>query len=207
MLIVYPFLPWTGLMMLGYCLGKLYTNDFTQTLRLRYLKIKGCLLIAFFIVLRVSNTYGNPSDWTTQKTWLFSVMSFLDVEKYPPSLLYLCMTIGPALLGLAYLENIKSKWTDGLKVFGRVALFYYVLHIYLIHILCMLVFFAKGHTMAEAVNPEAHFPFYFVITGEGFSLPGVYFIWLIVLVILYPLCKKYDAYKTTHKDKKWLSYF
>ena len=207
MLILYPFLPWAGLMMLGYCLGKLYTNDFKETTRLRYLKIKGFSLILFFIVLRASNLYGNPSDWTTQKTWLYSVLSFLDVEKYPPSLLYLCMTMGPALLGLAYLENIKSKLTDGFKVFGRVALFYYVLHIYLIHLLCMLVFFAKGHNMSEAVNPESHFPFYFVITGEGFSLTGVYLIWLIVLAILFPVCKKYDAYKTKHKEKKWLSYF
>ena len=207
MLIVYPFLPWTGLMMLGYCLGKLYSNDYSVAARLRYLRIKGYSLILFFIVLRASNLYGNPSDWTTQKTWLYSILSFLDVEKYPPSLLYLCMTIGPALLGLAYLENIKNKWTDGFKVFGRVALFYYVLHIYLIHLLCMVVFFVKGHNMAEAVNPEAHFPFYFVITGEGFSLTGVYFIWLIVLAILYPFCKKYDAYKTKHKEKKWLSYF
>jgi uncharacterized membrane protein len=206
-LIIYPFLPWTGLMMLGYCLGKLYTNEYSEKIRLRNLKIKGISLILFFIVLRATNLYGNPSDWTTQKTWFYSALSFLDVEKYPPSLLYLCMTIGPALLGLAWLENIKSKWKAGFIVFGRVALFYYVLHIYLIHFLCMLIFFANGHTMADAVSPESHIPFYFVIMGEGFSLTGVYLIWLVVLAILYPFCKKYDAYKTKHKEKKWLSYF
>lgn len=206
LLIVYPFLPWTGLIMLGYCLGMVYEPTYPKAKRLRYLKIKGWSLILFFILLRASNTYGNPSEWTSQSTWLYTVLSFLDVEKYPPSLLYLCMTIGPALLGLAYLENIKNKLTDGFKIFGRVALFYYILHIYLIHVLCMIVFFAKGHPMAEAVNPEAHFPFYFVISGEGFSLAGVYFIWMLVIALLFPICKKYDAYKTQHKTKKWLSY-
>jgi uncharacterized membrane protein len=206
MLIVYPFLPWTGLMMLGFCLGKLYGADFDPEKRRKLLKIKGAALIILFILLRFTNTYGDPGQWSSQKNALFTIFSFTDVNKYPPSLLYLCITIGPALLMLAWLEKIKNRVTDMVKVFGRVALFYYILHIYLIHTLCMINFFIQGHQMSEAIEPGAHFPFYFLIPGEGYSLPVVYLIWALVIVLLYPVCKWYDKYKTNHMEKKWLSY-
>ncbi|MDI1233630.1 MAG: heparan-alpha-glucosaminide N-acetyltransferase domain-containing protein [bacterium] len=205
-LIVYPFLPWTGVMMLGYCLGILYSSNYSQEQRLRNLKILGLTLIVLFIILRYTNLYGNKTPWEVQKNILYSLFSFIDVNKYPPSLLYICMTLGPSILVLAWLESFKITGFKYFKVFGSVALFYYILHIYLIHALCMLIFFVRGHHMSEAVNPAAHFPFYFVISGEGFSLPLVYFIWILVVLILYPICKIYDKYKTKHKNKKWLSY-
>ncbi len=206
MIIVYPFLPWTGVMILGYCLGRLYEPKVTQEVRKKDLLLKGFALIALFVVLRTFNIYGNPEPWSAQKNTLFTFFSFIDVHKYPPSLLYVCMTIGPALIALAFIENIKNRISNFMRIFGRVALFYYILHIYLIHGLCMLLFFLRGHTMAEAINPGAHFPWYFVRSGEGFELPIVYIIWVLVIAILYPLCKWYDTYKTNHKQNKWLSY-
>ncbi len=207
-LMVYPFLPWTGLMMLGYCCGKLFSPTVSSEERRRKLSMTGISLILFFIVLRFANVYGDPVPWTHQHSGLFTFLSFMDVYKYPPSLLYLCITIGPALLALAWLEKFKNKFTAAIKVYGRVALFYYVLHIYLIHVFSAITFFMRGHHMSEAfdLTAQSHFPFYFLIPGEGVHLPVVYLVWLALIVMLYPLCKWYDRYKTNHKEKWWLSY-
>jgi uncharacterized membrane protein len=205
-LIAYPFPPWTGLMILGYCFGILFTEKFTAESRRKILVRGGWGLIVFFIALRYSNLYGNPFDWSGQKNFLYTLLSFIDTHKYPPSLLYMCMTIGPALLLIAYFENVKNKFTEVMNIFGRTAFFYYILHLYLIHTLATIVYFVNGHTMDEVGNSIGKFPFLFVVSGEGFGLGAVYLVWLAVIAILYPLCKKYDRYKTLHKEKWWLSY-
>ncbi len=166
----------------------------------------GLGLIVFFVVLRYSNVYGDPIDWTEKQNGLYTFLSFMNVDKYPPSLLYLCITIGPALLVLAFIEKIKNPFTNIMVVFGRTAFFYYILHIYLIHLLAAICFFARGHTFADASRVGDQFPFLFVAPGEGYSLPIVYGVWLLVVIALYPLCKWYDRYKTNHKEKWWLSY-
>lgn len=205
-IIPYPFLPWTGLMMLGYCLGTIFTDKYTAIQRKKILVQAGLGLIVFFVVLRFINMYGDPYPWHAQPDLLHSFFSFMNVHKYPPSLLYSCITIGPALLALAYLENIRNRFTGMMRTYGRVAFFYYVLHIYLIHFFAMIVFFLRGHGFNEAYDPAARFPFYFIIPGEGFGLAGVYAVWIFVVISLYPLCRWYDNYKTTHKEKWWLSY-
>ncbi|HNJ96451.1 MAG TPA: hypothetical protein PLS65_16840, partial [Ferruginibacter sp.] len=175
--------------------------------RSRILRWTGLGLIALFVVLRFSNVYGDPVAWTGQKNSFYTFLSFIKVNKYPPSLLYLCIMIGPALVLLSVLENIKNRFTNGLLVFGRTAFFYYILHIYLIHMLAMITFFIRGnHTVGEAIASAKNVPFLFVMPGEGFGLAGVYGVWALVLVLLYPLCKRYDRYKTSHKEKWWLSY-
>jgi uncharacterized membrane protein len=204
--IVYPFLPWTGLMIMGYGLGRLFTPAFDAARRFKILVQMGLGLIAFFVLLRLANSYGNPFQWATQKNFLYTVFSFINVEKYPPSLLYMCITIGPALLLLAFVERCNNAFTQIMTVFGRTAFFYYILHIYLIHLICTISFFMHGHTLEDAVANMPNLPFLFQIAGEGVSLPFVYLIWLMVIAILYPLCKRYDRYKTNHKEKWWLSY-
>ena len=204
--IVYPFLPWTGLMMLGYCAGVYFVPHFSAVRRKQMLMLIGVSLIVLFIALRYFNIYGNPRPWSDQSNPMLNFFSFMDVQKYPPSLLYLCATIGPALILLALLENIKNGFTAFIRTFGRVAFFYYVLHIYLIHLIAVICFFAKGHSMEDAIRSAPTLPFMFVIPGEGYSLPVVYLIWLLVVLLLYPLCRKYDRYKSSHKDKWWLSY-
>ena len=166
----------------------------------------GLGLILFFIALRYTNIYGDPVDWTTQKNGLYTFLSFMKVHKYPPSLLFLCITIGPALLLLAFIEKIKNGFTNFMLVFGRTAFFYYILHIYLVHLLAAICFFARGHSFADVTHVGSQFPFFFVAPGEGYNLWVVYVVWILVVILLYPLCKWYDRYKTSHKEKWWLSY-
>lgn len=205
-MLVYPFLAWTGLMMLGYCAGILFTSKYTAEQRRKFLTRLGLGLILFFVALRFSSVYGDPVDWTGQKNGFYTFLSFMKVNKYPPSLLYLCITIGPALLLLAFIEKIKNGFANFMIVFGRTAFFYYIIHIYLIHLLAAICFFARGHSFAEATRVGNQFPFLFVAPGEGYNLWVVYGVWALVVIALYPLCKRYDKYKTSHKEKWWLSY-
>ncbi len=205
-MLVYPFVPWTGLMILGYCAGVLFTSRFTAEQRKKILVRTGLGLIVFFVALRFSNVYGDPVDWSRQEIPLYTFLSFIKVNKYPPSLLYLCITIGPALILLALVESINNWFTKSMITFGRTAFFYYILHLYLIHIIAAIFFFARGHSFAEARNVGKQFPFMYVAPGEGSGLLVVYAVWLGVILLLYPLCKKYDQYKTAHKEKWWLSY-
>jgi uncharacterized membrane protein len=200
-MLVYPFPAWTGLMMLGYCTGILFTSKYTAKQRRKMLTGIGLGLILFFVALRFSNVYGDPVDWTTQKNAFYTFLSFMKVNKYPPSLLYLCITIGPALLFLAFIEKIKNGFTNFMLVFGRTALLSY-----LVHVLAAICFFARGHSFADATNVGNQFPFLFVAPGEGYNLWVVYGVWALVVMVLYPICKWYDKYKTSHKEKWWLSY-
>ncbi|MEO7984223.1 MAG: hypothetical protein ABI688_09090 [Bacteroidota bacterium] len=206
-LLVYPFVAWTGLMLLGYCSGIFFTSGYSMEQRRKIFIRLGLGLIVFFIALRYPNIYGDPFDWSRQKNGFYTFLSFMKVHKYPPSLLYMSITIGPALLLLAFLEQIRNRFTNAMLVFGRTAFFYYILHIYLIHLVAAIVFFAKGdHTMKEAIESMYQVPFLFVFRGEGFGLPVVYAIWIGVVIFLYPVCRWYDKYKRTHKEKRWLSY-
>ena len=205
LLIIYPFLPWLGLMILGYCLGKIYQAGISITRRLNFLYSLGAGLVLLFILLRSLNIYGDPHVWTPQKNFLFSLLSFLNVSKYPPSLLFICITIGPSLILLAFLERFNNRFTRALTDFGRVPFFYYVLHLYLFHAISMILFFTRGHTFSEGMNAKPQVPFRFFTPGEGYDLWVVYFIWIAVVIALYPLCKWFNDYKGRHK-KWWLSY-
>jgi uncharacterized membrane protein len=204
LMIFYPFMAWTGLMFLGYCFGKVFINT-DPAKRMKVLTMWGGGLILFFVALRATNTYGDPSHWAVQKNATFTFLSFIKVQKYPPSLLYMCATIGPALLFLAWVGNAGSRLAKVITVYGRVPFLYYVAHIYLIHLAVTAVFFARGHSLSEGINGASHTPFNFVVSGEGFNLGIVYLIWLLMVAALYPLCKKYSEYKLTHKQW-WLSY-
>jgi uncharacterized membrane protein len=203
-LIVYAFLPWTGLMMLGYCFGKLYQKTVDPAWRRKMLLAMGSILILLFIAIRFMKGYGDPVPMSPQPRGnLFTFLSFLNVNKYPPSLAFLSMTIGPAMIMLALLENIQNRVTSFFRIYGRVPMFYYILHFYIIHTVAIAVFFIQGFSTNEIVTPDN--PFLFKPPGFGFGLLGVYAVWLFVFLVLYPLCKKYDRYKSTHQ-KWWLSY-
>jgi uncharacterized membrane protein len=206
LLILYPFLSWSGLMMLGYCFGAIIANTNEQQ-RKKTLIYLGAGIILFFIALRASDVYGDPDHWSTQKNGVFTVLSFINTHKYPPSLLYMCMTVGPGILFLTLFYNTKNKLTDIISVYGRVPFFYYIIHFYLIHFVSMMLFFQRGHSFAEGVhhNNGGFLP-NFIIPGEGYNLWVVYGIWISIIIVLYPLCKWYDSYKRNHKDNKWLSY-
>ena len=203
LIIVYPFLPWVGIMTLGYCFGALYRREVDPGARRKWLFILGTSAIIFFVVLRMINSYGNPFQWNPQPDGWKTVFAFLNVQKYPPSLMFSTMTLGPALIALALLEKVQNRVTRFFAIFGRVPFFYYIVHFYLIHLLCVIAFFATGHTTDQIVTPQ--FPFLFRPPTFGFNLAIVYAVWMFVIAILYPLVKRYDVYKQRNK-KWWLSY-
>ena len=201
--IFYPFLPWAGLMMLGYCLGKVLRND-NEGYRKKFLVITGLSTILLFIVLRYINVYGDPFPWTKQPTVFRTFLSFINSNKYPPSLFFMSMTIGPALLLLAWWDHVQNAFTKIVSVYGRAPFFYFVVHFFILHLLTTITYFVRGHSYAEGMADQVFTKF--VKAGEGFSLTVVYLIWITIVIALYPLCKWYDNYKTKHKEKKWLSY-
>lgn len=202
--ILYPFLPWTGLMFLGYCFGKLFVDTPAEKRRSKLLLLSA-VIILLFISLRATNAYGDPGLWSSQKNGLYTVLSFINTTKYPPSLLYICMTIGPAILFLALIGNRETSLSKIITVYGKVPFFYYVLHFFLIHLVSAILFLSRGHSFSEGVNGVPGFPFKFLIPGEGVSLGMTYLVWVAVVVALYPLCKWFSEYKKTHKQW-WLSY-
>ena len=197
-LVLYPFLPFTGILLCGYGLGRAFLQDVSPAARKKLLITAGTVMILLFLVLRGINVYGDPAPWKE-----LSVYTFLNVTKYPASLLFTCITIGPGLLLLAALEGKQHRLTDIAKVYGSVPFFYYILHFYLIHTLCMIVFFLRGHTAAQISSPMG--PFYCVVAGVGFSLGGVYLVWFSVVAALYLPCRWYSGYRQRHRYW-WLSY-
>jgi len=204
LLVGYPVLPWIGAMAAGYCLGGLYTNCGAPT-RKKMLLYMGFGTIIIFILVRYINIYGDQLHWSVQATPAFTFLSFLNVTKYPPSLLYILMTLGPALIFLALTERPMNKFGKVISVYGRVPLFYYVLHIYLIHLAAMLAASLTGFNWSDMIlnSFPGNIP---SLRGYGFPLWFVYTIWLILVMALYPLCRWYDKYKTSHKQNWWLSY-
>jgi uncharacterized membrane protein len=201
--VFYPLIPWPGIMMLGYCLGSWFSSSYDAVKRRKNLVSWGLTAIVAFFMLRFINIYGDLFPWKEQKNTTATIISFFNVTKYPPSLLYCCITIGPGLLALAWLEKIQErKWTSFPVVFGRVPMFYYLLHFLLIHLLCVVAFFATKQPLSKMYGDS---PFGFRPNDFGFSLGWVYLIWAFVIISLYPLCKRYSQYKATH-TQWWLSY-
>jgi uncharacterized membrane protein len=178
--ILYPLIPWIGVMAAGYLLCPLMQLE--DKARQRFLFRLGATITLGFIILRASNLYGDPAPWIPQETWLSTVLSFLNCEKYPPSLLYLMMTLGPALMLLASFEHARGGLASVLATFGRVPFFYYVVHIYLVHALAVATAFAM--TGVFTTTPEINF-----------SLASVYLVWLVVLGLLYPICRWFAELK------------
>ena len=201
-IVAYPVIPWIGTMILGFMFGELYKSDFDADRRKKILLQLGFGSIVLFVLLRSLNIYGDASPWEYQSRTIFTVLSFVNTTKYPPSLLYLLMTIGPAMIFLAYVENMKSKFFNHISIFGRVPMFYYILHFYLLHAIAWILFFASGHTTSELdfINRFAGLP-----KNYGFHLWQVYLVWASVIFILYFPCKWYNNYKSTHTHW-WLSY-
>lgn len=196
--VLYPILPWIGVMALGYCFGQLYAPQFNPARRRKILLVLGLSVTAFFVFLRLTNIYGDPSDWSVQSSRVFTFLSFLNTTKYPPSLLFLAMTLGPAMLFLALTENISNRFTTAIRIYGRVPMFYYLCHLYLIHLGAVALYFMQGFRISDFKNGPPQ--------GYGVNLWFTYAIWLAIILLLYPLCRWYDRYKSRHKQNKLLSY-
>jgi uncharacterized membrane protein len=204
--ILYPFVPWLGLMLLGYCFGIFFTSKYTIAQRKSLFTKMGLGVLLFFVALRFSNLYGDPFPWAKQDTAIKTLLSFIKIHKYPPSLLYMSVTIGTAILVLPLFEKMKNGFTNIMRTFGRVAFFYYIIHWYILHTVVFTYFYMKGHDYHFAVELSKSIPFMYVVPADGLALEYVYLIWICLIICLYPICKWYDQYKTNHPEKKWLSY-
>ncbi len=194
----YPLIPWPGVMAVGYALGSVF--DMEASRRRRVLISLGASAVVLFVALRLINTYGDPQPWVAQPTVSQMVMAFLNVEKYPPSLMYLLVTLGPALVLLAYLETARGWFAGVLQTFGRVPLFFYVLHIALAHLAAGLVAMYMGYGNAVLNDFFLSYP-----ETWGVSLPAVYLAWLLVVITLYPACRWFADVKR-RRGEWWLSY-
>jgi uncharacterized membrane protein len=202
-LALYPLIPWIGVMALGYVFGRLYTMDAAE--RHRILLRLGGAVTALFVILRATNLYGDPSKWSVQSRGAgFTVLSFLNLTKYPPSLLYLCMTIGPAILLLAFMEREqRSAIGRALVTYGRVPMLFYVLQWVFAHGVAYAAFVATGKPTSALFifhnNPPE------VLARAGFPLPVVYVFWIAGVLALYPICRWYAGVKRRRSDW-WLGY-
>ena len=212
--VLFPVIPWIGVMALGYALGFVLRQGNWR----KQVAGIGALLTLAFVILRVFHLYGNSQaalqpwgggaagPWAVQRTLVLTVVSFFDTLKYPPSLQFLLMTLGPALMALAWFDKLNPErlWARVILVFGRVPLFYYVIHLYLIHAMAVWVAFAYHQPSAWLLSGG----FMLRMTPEeyGHGLPFIYAMWITAVVLLYPACKWFMKVKEQHKDWWWLSY-
>lgn len=198
----YSYIPWLGIMLAGYSCGELFMLPSEKRKKL-FLKI-GIGALTLFALIRTFNIYGDPSHWSFQKNGVFSLLSFINTSKYPPSLLYTLMTLGILFLLLSAFDTVQNKITDLVSIYGKVPLFFYLIHWFVIHICTMFIFFMQGYHWSD-LQFEG-FSFGRPKDGGGFDLLGTYLLWIFVVTLLYPLCRWYSVYKMQHKDIVWLRY-
>jgi uncharacterized membrane protein len=195
----YPVLPWIGVMLVGYGAAGLFQTP--EPVRDQRLLCIGVGLVLGFILIRAVNQYGDPHSWHLEPHNLgATVMSFLTTTKYPPSLLYLLMTLGPAAIACAFAERLRGSIRVILMTYGRAPFAFYVAHLYLIHALALLLGVAQGFTAQQFLTHYRYFP-----SGFGLHLSGVYLVWLLVVTSLYPLCRWMASLKARRADW-WFSY-
>jgi uncharacterized membrane protein len=194
---LYPLIPWVGVMAAGYAFGPVFTLE--AAARRRILLALGLAVSAGFVVLRATNLYGDPAPWVAHESVLATALSFINCEKYPPSLLYLMMTLGPALILLALFERVRGRLAGWITTFGRVPFLYYVTHIILIHALAVAFAWATLGDVSWLFGPfPAEKP-----AGFGLPLAGVYAVWVLVVLLLYPLCRWFAALKQRRREWWW----
>ena len=201
LLVGYPLIPWLGIMLVGYACGQLMERPIGQRKPL-LLRI-GLGSLALFILLRFLNVYGDPAPWSTQKDGLFTFLSFINVTKYPPSLLYDLLLLGLMFLILSVADGANNTFTRWLTVYGKVPMFYYILHWYLVHLSMIGMSLLQGYSLADIPSGPLNFgrP-----AGAGISLGLVYVVWFGLVLALYPLCKWYGRYKANHPEVGLLRY-
>lgn len=197
----YPPIPWLGIMLVGFAAGRLFDYPIEKRKSL-FTKI-GLASIALFLVIRGINIYGDSFPRNTQNNAVYTLLSFLNVTKYPPSLVFCLLTLGVMFLVLSWMEGLQNKFTNIATVYGKVPLFYFLVHWYIIHPLMFLIVFLQGYKVSDLVfgtnlgRPKG---------VSGVNLWWIYLIWIFVVALMYPLCKWYGKYKETHKEKQWLRY-
>ena len=198
--VAYPLIPWVGVMAAGYGFGSLFNIDEQKRNKI-FIRLGLGITIGFFL-LRLINIYGDPSPWSSQRSFAFVFLDFLNTTKYPPSLLFLMMTLGPAIAFLPLLTKVTGLAGPFFKTFGRVPMFFYLIHIPVIHLLALLTAVATGIDASFMINNDI---FWLWPNTWGYGLLTVYLVWLAVVLGLYPVCTRYAEVKK-NKKSKWLSY-
>jgi uncharacterized membrane protein len=198
-LVAYPLLPWVGVMLLGFGASAVFQLE--PAVRTRRLTLAGLAAIAAFLVMRASHGYGDPNPWMVQAAGTLStILDFMNVSKYPPSLLFVLATLGPATVFCAYADRLPPAVGNVLVTYGRAPFAFYVAHFYVIHVLSVGLGVLQGFQASQMLTIMLFFP-----KGYGVSLPIVYVIWIAVVVSLYPLCRWVSDVKARRMDW-WLSY-
>jgi uncharacterized membrane protein len=197
---LYAVIPWTGALLLGYVFGKLYQTGADPVKRQKTLLVCGLSFIGVFIMLRFINHYGDPAPWSVQRNAAHTLLSFLNVTKQTPSLLFFSMTLGPVMVLLALAEKFNNRLTTFFEIYGNVPYFYFIGHLCLLRLMNILLIVLKGLPFKSDGNPLV-----WQAQGFGFPLWAVYLFWLFVVAAFYFPCKWYGSYKRTHKQW-WLSY-
>jgi uncharacterized membrane protein len=201
----YPVIPWVAVMACGYCLGAVF--EWSAGRRRNFLVRTGLACTVAFVVLRAINVYGDRFPWEHQRSAAFTLLSFLNVTKYPPSLDFLLMTLGPALIALAWLEKFHFNLTNPLIVFGRVPFLYYGAHLALAHLVTIAMNFVRygARPFLLIAPPSMGSPRDLFPANFGYPLWVVYAVWVVVLAILYPVCLRFARLKQRRHDW-WLTY-
>jgi uncharacterized membrane protein len=202
--VAYPLIPWIGVGAAGYALGALWDMD---ALRRRTILLRlGAGCIAAFLLLRASNVYGDPIPWSVQPSAAMTLVSFLNVNKYPPSLLFLLMTLGPVFLALRAVDARSPALLQPARMVGKVPMFYYLMHVLALHLVAVVVAVARYGTARPTLQSPTldRFPIT-QLPDWPMGLPAVYVIWIGVVLLLYPLCRWYARVKQGSKNE-WLSY-
>lgn len=198
----YPLISWLGIMLAGFSFGELF--DLNPEKRRKIFLRSGMAVLSAFIIIRAINIFGDPSGWSLQKNWFFTFLSFINVSKYPPSLLFTFLFTGITLILLSVSETYKLRLSGMISVYGRVPLFYFIIHLFIIHATMFLVLFIQGFGTEDFVfgafkngRPE---------TGGGTGLTLIYIIWIVLVLFLYPVCKWFGEYKAAQPEKRLLRF-
>ncbi len=207
-LVLYPIVPWVAVMAFGFCIGKLfYASSMPEVNRRNNLLLIGITAILLFFLVRLINFYGDPHPWRRFDILSQTIISFFNVEKYPPSLDFLLATLGICFVLLGVFEGVKSSDRNPLSVFGRTAMFYYVLHILVAHLCAVAAVWLSGYPISNMVYIGTVSSGAPMLRGKfGFELPEVYLLWLGIVLFLYPLCLQWNAVKMKNKGKWWIPY-
>lgn len=202
-LMTYPPIPWLGIMLVGFASGIFFELD-SQTRKKRFIQI-GIASLLLFVILRIINIYGDPVPWTYQTDAIYTFLSFINLTKYPPSLFFCLTILGITFLMLAFAENAKNKLAEIAIVYGRVPLFYFVVHLYLIHTILLIILLLQGFSFSSLEFATGTFgrP---KNVSSGLDLWAVYLIWIGVVAALYFPCQWFGNFKAEHKEKWWLRY-
>jgi len=202
LMIGYPVVPWLGILLLGFGFGKVFMMNAPE--RKKILLMAGCIAFVVFITLRFFNLYGDRGKWSLQPSLLYSFFSFISLTKYPPSLLYTCVTLGIMFFVLYLADNKDSWFTRIFSVYGKVPMFFYILHWYVVHLSMFVMLIVQGVEWKDM--PFGVMQFGRPVSGVGIELPYIYVYWFCLVILMYPLCAWYGKYKAKNRQIKWLKY-